>query len=124
MDAPIRWNASVSGEVGSVQAKWKGVREGLRLILVGYCVALLLAGPGVALVGASRGGWSPALQQKVPLSADQAAGLGWALLAIGSATAYLTLLGGQWRCLLNASTRHGGKELLFTCMLCALASPV
>jgi len=124
MDTPLRWNSSVSGEVGTVSGKWNAVRDGLRLVLVGYCVTLLLAGPGAALVWASQCRWSPELLHSLSLSAAQAAGVGWGLLAVGTVAGYLMLLSGQAQCLRNSSSRHGAKEFLFSGMLAGMASAV
>jgi hypothetical protein len=120
----MRWNSSVSGEVGTVRGKWIGIRDGLRVVLVSYCVTVLLAVPGAALVWASQCRWSPELLQRISLSADQAAGVGWGLLGLGTVAGYLLLLGGQAQCLRSATSRFAAKELLFAGMLSGMASAV
>jgi hypothetical protein len=124
MSTAIGWNASASGEVGTVKARWKEIRSGLRLTLLGYGVLLVLALLGGGLVWLSQSPRLPQFQKYVALSQEWTARLGWVLVATGVALAYLAVLAGQSRCLQNASSRQGAKEFLFTCLLAGLASPV
>jgi hypothetical protein len=121
MSTQIKWNASGSREVAAVaRPKWREVRQGLVLALMGH---ILLLGPGLlglVLIGplADR---APDL---VRLDETDSAYLAKALLACGAGLGYLLLLLGQWRCLTRAPQGHGAKDLQFACLLCSLLVPL
>jgi hypothetical protein len=117
MNTPIRWNASVSGNVLALQSRWKEVRNGLQLVVLGYCFLVILAVPGLVLLCLTQ------LQLTSPLpnvSLEQAVVLGWVLAGGGMVLTFGLLLLGQCRCLGNAPQRHASRELLFTCLLCTI----
>jgi hypothetical protein len=117
MNTPIRWNASVSGDVQALQSRWKEVRKGLQLFVLGYCFLVLLAVPGLALLCFNQVQPTTALATLTP---KQVTVLGWILTGTGMVLAVSFLLLGQCHCLGHAPQRHGSRELMFTSLLCTV----
>jgi len=124
MSTAIGWNASASGHVGNVKARWREVRGGLGLVLLGYVVLLLLILPGGALIWVTESQqYFPRFQKHVAINLEWASWIGWILVVAGAVLGQLMVLCGQSRCLHNASSREGAREMLFTCLLAGLAGP-
>ncbi len=123
MDTPVRWNTSGSGVSPAVSPpKWKEVQQGIRLVLLGYTVLVVIGAPGVFFL------WLSGYPDRVAVSGlgltpDETAELGWVITGAGALLAYLLVLVGQWRCLGHAPQRHGGKEFIYTSILCLLTAP-
>jgi len=115
MDTPVRWNASISGDVLALQARWKEVRKGLKLVVLGYCFLILLAVPGLVLLFLSQ---ALPVNPLPALSPTQVVILGWVLTGVGTTLMFGLLLLGQRRCLNHAPQLHGSRELMFICFLC------
>lgn len=120
MDHQIKWNSSPSRLVTALaRPKWKEVRQGLLLAMLGNVLALAAAPAGLSLV-LGQGG---PLAARLGLPPDEATLLGWVLAVGGAGLGYALVLAGQWRCLLNAPQGFGAKDLLFTCLLCTVVVP-
>src|SRR5262245_55381336 len=123
MDAQIKWNSSNSRQVPALvlaRPRWKEVRQGLMLALVGNLLALVL-GPGGLILLVLEGG---PIATRLDLSLEAGTLLGATVAATGALFGYALVLAGQWRCLLNAPQGHGAKDILFACLFCTLVAPV
>jgi hypothetical protein len=116
----IKWNASASRQVTAIaRPKWKELRWGLSMSLVGQPLALTSGLAGLYLV-ATMGG---PLGARLDVSPDDAVLIGWTLTG-GSLLGYALLLAGQWRCLVSAPQGCGAKDLQYACLLCTFAAPL
>jgi hypothetical protein len=120
MATAIAWNPSGSREVRTTaRPKWKGIRQGLSLAMLGYLGFVVLAVPCLVLA-LPRGG---SIVELVGLDAEFASSLGWALVELGALGGYGLVLLGQWRCLVHAQQAHAAKDIQFACVLCGLLAP-
>jgi hypothetical protein len=117
MSTPIRWNASISGDVLALQARWKEVRKGLKQVVLGYCFLVILGVPGLVLLFLTQALSTNPLPALTP---KQVLWLGWILTGTGMVFMFSLLLMGQRRCLNHAPQLHGSREWTFTCLLCTL----
>jgi hypothetical protein len=117
MDAPLRWNTSISGDVVALQARWREVRKGLKQVVLGYCFLVFLAIPGVVLLYLSQ---AKPVSPLSFLSLNEVMVLGWFLAVMGLFLMFGSILLGERRCLNHAPQQHGSRELLFTCFVCTL----
>jgi hypothetical protein len=115
MDTPVRWNASISGDVLALQARWREVRKGLKLVVLGYCFMILVAMPGLVLLYLSQ---ALPVNPLPALSPNEVVVLGWTLTGVGTTLMFGLLLLGQRCCLNHAPQLHSSRELMFTCFLC------
>jgi hypothetical protein len=99
-------------------SRLRALQCGLRVVLGGYLVALLVAFPAVFLWLATQEG-VPFLEQAGLVGHKDAEVLGLLLAGGGAGPGYLLLVLGQWICLFNAPQSHGAKELAFVCVLLA-----
>jgi hypothetical protein len=121
MSDSVKWNSSASRALHApTRSRWAEVECGLKLIVVGYLVLVLLAVPGAVCWALSQG--SPLLPALGPDGRDNAELLAIVLGLGGAMAGYLLCLLGQWRCLVYASQDHGAKELLFVCVLATLVA--
>jgi hypothetical protein len=120
MSSSIKWNASASRQVSTIaRPKWRELRGGLTLALVGQPLALVLGLVGLYLLAT----WGGALGARLDLDPDDAALIGWVPIG-GALLGYVLLLAGQWRCLLYAPQGCGAKDVQFACLLCTFAAPL
>jgi hypothetical protein len=120
MSRVIAWNSSGSREVTSIaRPRWREVRQGLVLALVGY---FLLLGPGLLGLLLLVAENNPAADW-LRLNDEDAEALAQALAGLGGFGGYALVLVGQWRCLLYAPQGHGAKDVQFACLLCTLLVP-
>jgi hypothetical protein len=120
MDAAIKWNASPSRQITTLDhPRWRQLRQGLILALVGQPFALLLGLAGLYLVTASDG----PLTSRLDATPEDVSILGWMLVG-GGLFGYVLQVAGAWRCLFFAPQGHGAKDFQFACLLCVLAAPV
>jgi len=120
----VDWNASVSGNVSDLRSRWNKVRTGLRLVVVGYCLALAIAVPGLILLCLNQLNLVGRGTSLLPtLRREQIEAVGWVVHGTGMALGFGLLILGQWLCLTHAPHRHSARELMFTCFLCVPLGP-
>jgi hypothetical protein len=125
MNAPVSWNAPVSGNVTALQGRWNGLRKGLRLVQIGHCVLLLLALPGLTLLWLERVQLASGLTDLfATYNRDYFLLVSWLLAGVGIALGSGLLMLGQYCCLHHAPQRHSGKELMFVCLVCIPPIPM
>jgi hypothetical protein len=106
-------------QISSATARLGALQRGIRVVLSGYLVALLVAFPAACL-------WL-STQERVPFlgRADLVGNkdvevLGLPLACGGAGLGCLLLIVGQWICLFNAPQSHGAKELALVCVHLAM----
>ncbi len=104
----------------NAEPRWRQVRLGLRLVLLGYVVlaAAALAGPALLWLAFHA---DPALLG--PTGAANAKNVltvaGIIVLGVGVLVGSLPILAGQWLCMANAPSRNGARGLMLVALLCA-----
>src|SRR5262245_43668366 len=120
MKTPVKWNASGSRQVSAVaRPRWREVRQGLVLALLGFGLVLLSALAGLSLVG-RRG---EAVVPSLGIDPDDAIPFALTVAGAGALVGHGVVLLGQWRCLVYAPQGCGAKELQFACLLSSLDAP-
>src|SRR6266540_5246934 len=105
----------------NAEPRWRQVRLGLGLVLLGYLAVGAAAVAGSALL------WLAFHPNQVPQGlADGEDGKnlltvgGVAALGLGVLIGSVLVLAGQWLCLTNAPSRHSARELMLIALLCSI----
>jgi hypothetical protein len=114
------WSSGGSvSQTSSATSRLRALQRGIRVVLGGYLVALLVGFPAAYL-------WLSS-QERVPFlwgarlrGNEDAEVLGLLFACGGVGLGYFLVVVGQWICLFNAPQSHGAKELAYVCVLLAL----
>jgi hypothetical protein len=103
---------------------WPEVANGLSRVLIGYVVLFLGLILGIGLLVLAIVGFQQNLKGGKPNSAfwwELYGGLG--VLKIVGLISFGIIVGGQWKCVLHVTERHGARWIMFLCIACLFIGP-
>jgi hypothetical protein len=104
---------------------WPEVANGLSRVLIGYAVLFLGIVLGVTLLVAAIVGFHQAftkgLRPGIANWWELYAGLG--VLKVFGLISFGIIVGGQWKCVLHVTERHGARWIMFLCIACLFLGP-